>query len=254
MKEAPSASRKHFFSKPEQVYYGTDDGSKDGSFGEFVEFEQHYNSVSDERKENIHMVSVVGGLYGLNLIPLWQPKRITFFDINPMAVVYFGLIRRVFISSNNAAQFMQRLTDGDYSVESEDEQFLKENIITFIATGDLDPARGAIMPRTLDVSWKKALEHFDITKRLLTEIPIEFRTEPMESESFSEMIRSNNNHWIYASNITQFHFFELEILDPSNVVVLRIHHEETQLLDLAPHAGHPVKLKFEIPLSVERLS
>ena len=29
------------------------------------------------------MISVVSGLYGLNLIPLWRPKRITIFDINP---------------------------------------------------------------------------------------------------------------------------------------------------------------------------
>ena len=52
---------------PENVFYGTDDGSQDGSFREFAEFQAHYAGVAPERRENIHMVSVVGGLYGLNL-------------------------------------------------------------------------------------------------------------------------------------------------------------------------------------------
>jgi hypothetical protein len=50
------------------------------------------------------MVSVVGGLYGLNLIPLW-PRRITIFDINPAAVTYFRIIRRVFTTSRTSSTF-----------------------------------------------------------------------------------------------------------------------------------------------------
>src|ERR1041385_2747706 len=88
----------------------------------------HYNSVPDHRKEDIHMVSVVGGLYGLNLIPLWQPKRITIFDINPASVTYFRLIRHVFTTSDNAQHFLQRLTDADYEAHSKQEEFVRENI------------------------------------------------------------------------------------------------------------------------------
>jgi hypothetical protein len=62
---------------PENVFYGTDDGYQDGSFGEFPEIRAHYEGVASHRREDIHMISVVGGLYGLNLIPLWRPKRIT---------------------------------------------------------------------------------------------------------------------------------------------------------------------------------
>ena len=47
------------------------------------------------------MISVVGGLYGLNLIPLWRPKRITIFDIDPTAITYFRVIHRVFTTSAN---------------------------------------------------------------------------------------------------------------------------------------------------------
>jgi hypothetical protein len=88
----------------------------------------------------------------------------------------------------------------------------------------------------------------------LTDVPLEIRTEPMESEGFSEWIRDQNNLWIYASNITQFHYFDLEFADPTNCVVVQIiHPEQPQLLDLAPLSGGPVRVKFEIPLRAERI-
>jgi hypothetical protein len=94
----------------------------------FAEIKAHYENVAPERREDIHMISVVGGLYGLNLIPLWKPKRLTIFDINPTAVTYFNLIRRVWTTSDDVAQFLQRLTDGDYEASTEREQFVRENI------------------------------------------------------------------------------------------------------------------------------
>ena len=70
----------------------------------------------------------------------------------------------------------------------------------------------------------------------------------------SRWIREQNNLWIYASNITQFHFFDLEFADPTNVVVLQIiHPAQPQLLDLAPVSGGPVRVHFEIPLRAERI-
>jgi hypothetical protein len=93
-----------------------------------------------------------------------------------------------------------------------------------------------------------------LTKQILTDVPLDIRTEPMESETFSAWIRDQNNLWIYASNITQFHYFDLEFSDPANVVVLQIiHPEQPQLLDLAPMAGGPIRVKFEIPLRAERI-
>src|SRR6185295_1569378 len=113
---------------PENVFYGTDDGYQDGSFTEFQEIRAHYESVDPRRREDIHMVSVVGGLYGLNLIPLWRPKRITIFDINPTALTYFRIIRRVFTTSRDVTHFLERLTAGDYEADTEEEQFVRENI------------------------------------------------------------------------------------------------------------------------------
>lgn len=254
MAQAPRAfNREIYHNHPEMVFYGTDDGCQDGSFGEFAEFRSHYESVAPERRENIHMVSVVGGLYGLNLIPLWQPKRITIFDINPAAVTYFRIIRRVFTTSENARHFLDRLTNADYEATTEQEEFVRENI-RLKQQGCLPRERGSTK-RPYEQSWQYALEKFDLTRQLLTDVPLDIREEPMESESFSQWIREQNNLWIYASNITQFHYFDLEFGDTSNVVLVQIiHPEQPQLMDLAPLAGGPVKVNFQIPLKAERIA
>lgn len=251
--EAPRAfNREMYHGHPENVFYGTDDGCQDGSFGEFAEFQAHYAAVAPERRENIHMISVVGGLYGLNLIPLWRPKRMTIFDINPAAITYFHIIKNVFTTSRDVEHFLDRLSAGDYDVETELEQFVRENIC-LKQKGCLPRERGSTK-RPYEQSWQNAFENFELTKQILTEVPLEIRTEPMESESFSKWIRSQNNLWIYASNITQFHYFDLEFANPTNVVVLQIiHPEQPQLMDLAPLSGGPVRVKFEIPLKAERM-
>jgi hypothetical protein len=249
--EAPFAcNREMYVDHPENVFYGTDDGAQDGSFSEFAEIRAHYESVAPHRRDDIHMISVVGGLYGLNLIPLWQPKRITIFDINPAALSYFRVIRRVFTASNDVQDFLRRLTDGNYDVDNAQEEFVRENIV-MKQKGCLPRERGSTK-RPYEESWQYAFEHFDLTKRILTEVPLEIRNEPMESESFSSYIRGQNNLWIYASNITEFHYFDLDLDDPANVVLLQIiYPNEPQLLDLAPLGGGPVKVHFEIPMRAE---
>jgi hypothetical protein len=249
--EAPRAfNREMYHDHPENVFYGTDDGAQDGSFSEFAEFKAHYEGVAPERRENIHMISVVGGLYGLNLIPLWRPRQLTIFDINPTAITYFHIIHRVLTTSRDAAHFLDRLTTGDYRADSDRERFVQENIC-MKQKGCLPRERGSTK-RSYEQSWQYVFENFELTKQILTEVPLEIRTEPMESDSFSEWIRGQNNLWIYASNITQFHFFDLEFSNPSNVVLVQIiHPNQPQLLDLAPVSGGPVKVKFEIPLTAE---
>ena len=251
--EAPRAfNREMYHDHPENVFYGTDDGYQDGSFGEFPEIRAHYQGVAPHRRENIHMISVVGGLYGLNLIPLWRPERITIFDINPTAITYFRIIHRVFTTSRDVEHFLGRLTAGDYNAETEEEQFVRENIC-MKQKGTLPRSRGSTK-RPYEQSWQYAFENFALTKQILTEVPLEIRTEPMESEGFSEWIRGQNNLWIYCSNITQFHYFDLEFSNPTNVVLLQIIYPgQLQLLDLEPLSGGPVKVKFEIPLKVERM-
>ena len=250
---APRAfNREMYHDHPENVFYGTDDGAQDGSFREFAEIKAHYESVAPERHENIHMISVVGGLYGLNLIPLCKPKRLTIFDINPTSITYFKTIHHVFTTSRDPAHFLQRLTDGDYEAETEREQFVRENIC-LKQRGALPRERGSTK-RPYEQSWQYAFEHFDLTKKILSEVPLEIRTEPMESDDFRSWIREQNNLWIYSSNITEFHYFDLDFADTSNVTLLQIIYPgDVQILDLAPLAGGPVKVHYEIPLRAERV-
>jgi hypothetical protein len=199
------------------------------------------------------MISVVGGLYGLNLIPLWKPACLTIFDINPTAITYFKIIHRLFTTSRDKAHFLQRLTDGDYDVEGEREEFVRENI-RLKQRGALPRERGSTK-RPYEQSWQYAFEHFELTKKILTEVALEIRTEPMESDNFRSWIREQNNLWIYSSNITEFHYFDLDFADTSNVVLLQIIFPgNVQLLDLASLAGGPVKVNYEIPLRAARTS
>jgi len=251
--EAPRAfNREMYHNRPENVFYGTDDGYQDGSFGEFQEIRAHYHGVAPHRRQDIHMISVVGGLYGLNLIPLWRPKQLTFFDINPTALIYFRIIRRVLVSSRDEAHFLGRLTSGDYLVENDEEQFVRENIC-LKQKGSLPRSRGS-SKRSYEQSWQYALENFELTRQILSEIPLQIRNEPMEGDSFREWIHDQNNLWIYCSNITEFHYFDLQFSNPSNVVLLQIIYPgQTQLLDLALLSEGPIKVKFEIPLTAERM-
>jgi hypothetical protein len=250
---APRAfNREMYHHHPENVFYGTDDGAQDGSFSEFGEIKRHYAAVEPWRRDDIHLMSVVGGLYGLNLVPLWKPKRITIFDVNPAAISYFKIVRRVLTSSRDVHHFLARLTDGDYDVDGDLEDFVRENI-RLKQAGCLPRERGSTK-RPYEQSWQYAFEQFELTKQILSEVPIDIRTEPMESDTFRAYIREQNNLWIYCSNITEFHYFDLDFVDTSNVVVLQIiYPAQTQLLDLAPLAGSPVNVKFEIPLKADRL-
>ena len=174
--EAPRAfNREMYHDHPENVFYGTDDGCQDGSFTEFAEIKAHYNGVATQRREDIHMISVVGGLYGLNLIPLWRPRRLTFFDVNPAALTYFQIIRRVWTTSPDVTRFLARLTNGDYEVDGEMEEFIRENI-RLKQRGCLPQERGSTS-RSYEKSWQHAFEHFDLTKRILSEAPLEIRSE-----------------------------------------------------------------------------
>jgi hypothetical protein len=251
--EAPRAfNREMYHDHPENVFYGTDDGAQDGSFREFAEIKAHYDNVAPARRDNIHMISVVGGLYGLNLIPLWKPARLTIFDINPTAVTYFKIVHHLFTTSRDVDHLLQRMTDGDYDAQTDREQFVRENI-RLKQRGALPRERGSTK-RPYEQSWQYAFENFDLTKKILTEAPLEIRTEPMESDNFRSWIREQNNLWIYSSNITEFHYFDLDFADTSNVVLLQIIFPgNVQLMDLASLAGGPVKVNYEIPLRAERV-
>ena len=252
--EAPSSFNQHIFFKPDSVYYGTDDGYQDGSFGEFGRFLEFYESVPQSRRDNIHFVSAVGGLYGLNLMTAFRPKRITFFDISPHAINYFRAVRCAFAASRSRADLLARLSSGDYGIaaselDPETAEFYRENL-RLKQAGTLPASRGSAYKRTLEVSWKYALEHFDLTRALLLEAPLELRTEGIESESFAELLRTGRNIWLYSSNIVEFTYSRLPFGHPENAAVVSIVYPgQAELLDLAPFGDQPVEVRCEIPLS-----
>jgi len=245
--QAPSSFNQHIFFEANSVFYGTDDGYQDGSFTEFTLFEDFYDSVHSKRRENIYLVSVVGGLYGLNLIPLWKPKKITFFDINPHAVEYFSVVRRVWMLSSSKGDFLNRLTNQDYDVDSPSEELIRENL-ALKQQGRLPRSRGS-SKQSLEISWRNALEHFGLTKEIMASVPFQVRTEGIASASFGEFIRHEENLWMYCTNIVEFTFGGLRFDHPANVAIVSVVYPgQVELLDLAPFGDRPVQVQFEIPL------
>jgi SAM-dependent methyltransferase len=246
--EPPSSFNQHIFFEAKSVFYGTDDGYQDGSCTEFQLYEDFYQSVTPLRREKIHLVSAVGGLYGLNLISLWRPREITFFDINPHATAYFELIRKVFAISSSKQNFLDRLSHQDYEVDNPAEALIRENL-ALKQQGKLPRSRGASYKRSLEVSWKHALDHFYLTKSLLAEVPLHVRTESIASDSFVDFIRHSENVWMFCSNIVEFTFGGLRLDHPANAAMVSIVYPgQIELLDLAPFGDRPVEVRLEIPL------
>ena len=150
-------------------------------------------------------------------------------------------------------EVLERLTKGDYPITTEREHFVQENIR--LKQQDCLPRARGSTKRPYEQSWQNVFANFELTKQILSEVPVEIRTEPMESEGFASWIRNQNNLWIYASNITEFHYFDLEFADPSNVAVVQIIYPglKAQVLDLASLSGGPAKVHFRIPLEAERI-
>ncbi len=259
-----------------QIYYTTDDGFARLNPREearhdadhvarlyeiFARYEDFYQRVAPNRRERIHLVSVVGGLYGLNLIPIFRPREITFFDVNPFAISYFNLIRRVWIGSQTAAAFLGKLAHADYEVETEAEKVIRRCIANK-QKGTLTEREGR-SGRSFLSSWRYALDKFDLTRGLLADLPIYNRIEAMHMQSFKEFVAGRENLWIYCSNIFLFVFFNLTFRFPRNAVMFASYYDQTEMLDLgtAAQRAHlddrreysvrePVTVHCRIPMAI----
>jgi hypothetical protein len=243
----PNSENAGTFGKIEEIFYGSDDGFADASFKEIQAFENFHASVAPRRRQRIHLMTVVGGFYGLNLVPLLRPREITLFDINPHQITYSKLIIRVLTTSSNAEEFMRRLTNQDYETHSTEEEFIRESIAIKQST-ELPRSRGR-SKRSLADSWKYALDHFDLTKRVLSEAKVETITGGMQEDNFQDYVHSRPDLWIYASNIFLFVFFKLQFLYPANAAMLALYHHEPEFLDLGPFESGPIELQCRIPMS-----
>jgi SAM-dependent methyltransferase len=247
-KDAPRSFNQHIFFDAKGVYYGTDDGYQDDSMAEFVAFERLYESVGAERRKEIHFVGAVGGLYSLNLMTCWRPTRITFFDINPHAIAYFDVIRRVFAISGSKQEFLERLTTSDFEVDGEAERMIRENL-ALKQRGQLGRDRGSSYKRSIELSWKYSLDHFELTKTLLTRVPLETRVESIDGDAFAELLREGHDIWLFCSNIAEFTRSQLRFDHPGNAVVTAvIYPGQVDILDLAPFGDRPVMVDCAIPM------
>jgi hypothetical protein len=246
-----------------QIYYTTDDGFARLSPPEeehhnaehvarlyeiFARYQDFHRQVTPERREHIHLASVVGGLYGLNLIPIFRPREITFFDINPHAIAYFNLIRRVWIDSRSADGFLGKLANADYAVETEPEEVIRRCIANK-QKGTLPEHEGR-SARSFLSSWRYALDEFDLTRGLLADVPLYTRVEPMHAQSFKDFVARQDNLWIYCSNIFLFTFFDLTFRFPHNAAMFASYFDETDMLDLGTAGNEPVTVRCRIPMAL----
>lgn len=251
------------FDQIHQIYYTTDDGFAQLNPGEeprhdaqhvarlyevFARYNQFHSHVASERRERIHLVSVIGGLYGLNLIPIFRPREITFFDINPHAIAYFNIVRRVWIDSRTADEFLGKLTNADYTVETEPEEIIRR-CITNKHKGKLPENEGR-SGRSFRSSWRYALDEFDLTRRLLTDVPVNTRSAAMNAPNFQDFVANHPNLWIYCSNVFLFSFFDLSFRFPQNAAMFASYFDKTDMLDLGPAGNAPVTVHCRIPMAI----
>ncbi|HUP60959.1 MAG TPA: hypothetical protein VNA69_11120 [Thermoanaerobaculia bacterium] len=246
-----------------EIYYTTDDGFAElrpreeprhdaehvaGLYEVFARYEEFRQRVAPERRDRIHLASVVGGLYGLNLIPIFRPREITFFDVNPHAISYFNIIRRVWIDSATADTFLGRLASADYEVDTAQEEVIRR-CIAARQNGTLDEEEGR-SARSFLSSWRYALDHFDLTRSLLADVPVHTRVESMHAESFQDFVASSEDLWIYCSNIFLFVFFDLTFRFPQNAALFASYFDQTEMLDLATAESAPVTVHCRLPMSI----
>jgi hypothetical protein len=262
MTSAPRAGQATF-NYLHEIYYTTDDGFPrllprhearhdaehiEALYRVFERYEDFHKSVAPARRERIHLASVIGGLYGLNLIPIFQPREITFFDVNPYAIEYFMMIRRVWIDSPTAEAFLNRLGNSDYDVYTEREATIRR-CIAKKQKGAL-PEREGRSGRSFLSSWRYALDRFDLTRGLLADVPINTRVEAMHSQSFRDYVADREDLWIYCSNVPLFVFFDLTFRFPENAALFASYYEKTEMLDVASAGCAPVTVHCRIPLSM----
>src|SRR5262249_13051339 len=246
-----------------EIYYTTDDGCAElrpreeprhdaehvaGLYEVFARYENFYERASPIRRNSIHLASVVGGLYGLNLIPIFRPSEITFFDVNPHAVLYFKTIRRVWIDSRTADGFLARLANADYAVETEAEEVIRR-CIAKKQNGTLSEEEGR-SARSFLSSWRYALDHFDVTRGLLADVPVHTRTKAMHSQSFKDWVTGQENLWMYCSNVFLFVFFDLTFRFPENAAMFASYFDQTDMLDLGTAGAGPVSVHCRLPMTI----
>ena len=180
------------------VYYGSSDDRELGLFRDYR------SAFSSQKKRDLTLTSVVGGLCCFNIAVVLKPARIYLFDANPMQLLLYTLVRRQILESSDKSEFLRRIRTKSYEVNSEWEAALSENlsIKSMLDEGmqNTQPLQGSNR-RPLERSWRFALNRFERLQNILANTPCSLLIEDTRQEEFVDFLFSLRNHWIYLSNV-----------------------------------------------------
>ena len=195
----------HFSNAPEAAaelydltYYGTSDHR------ELDAFQKVRDSFKSQKKKSLIFTSVAGGLFCFNLAVLLKPKQIYLFDINPMQLLQFELVKTVLLQSRDKADFLSKLRTKQYDVHSTWERQLQDNLSHKMMLDEEvrdDKAFPGLHRRPLERSWRYALNRFERLKGILGSTPQTLLVEDLADEAFVDFLLAKSNNWIYLSNI-----------------------------------------------------
>ncbi len=182
----------------ENTYYGTSDHR------EFELFQRVRDSFKFRKRNSLILTSVAGGLFCYNLAVLLKPKQIYLFDINPVQLLLFELVKTVLLQSRDKGDFLSRLQTKQYDVHSTWERRLQDNLshkMMFDGKIRDDKAFPGVNRRPLEHSWRYALNRFERLKGILGSTPQTLLVEDLCDEAFVDFVLAKPNNWIYLSNI-----------------------------------------------------
>ncbi len=195
----------HFSNAPEAAaelcdltYYGTSDHR------ELDTFQKVRDSFKSRKKKSLTFTSVAGGLFCFNLAVLLKPKQIYLFDINPMQLLQFELVKTVLLQSRDKADFLSKLRTKQYDVHSTWERQLQDNLSHKMMLDEkvrVGKAFPGLNRRPLERSWRYALNRFERLKGILGSTPQTLLVEDLGDEAFVDFLLAKSNNWIYLSNI-----------------------------------------------------
>ena len=153
------------------------------------------------------------------------------------------------IDSRTRDAFLGRLANADYEAGTSQEEFIRR-CIAAVQNGTLAEEEGRTA-RSFLSSWRYALDHFDLTRGLLADVPVHTRAEAMHAQSFKDFVADQQDLWIYCSNVFEFVFFDLTFRFPRNAALFASYFDKTEMLDLGTAGSTPVTVHCRIPMSIE---
>jgi len=198
----------HFSNAPEAAaelcdltYYGTSD---DRDLDIFQNVRDYFNY---RKKRSLIFTSVAGGFFCFNLAVLLKPKHIYLFDINPMQLLLFEIVKTVLLQSRDKSDFLSKLRTKQYDVHSTWERQLQDNLCRKMMHDKRAPpqrrhdkAFPGLNRKPLERSWRYALNRFERLKGILGSTPQTLLVEDLRDEAFVDFLLAKPNNWIYLSN------------------------------------------------------